>query len=168
MTDITDLAAQGYVKVRMSDDDGYIETAWAVRIEPGVDHFRLENSPFYAYRVSYEDVVEGRLVAEGLYDFVRVVDRSGNRTVRLMFGEEKPDTPYGERILARVVELGCTYEGMFGALISVTVPPSVELSDVAGYLTSTGLNWEYADPKYEDIFGTQDLELERPMDGTGS
>ena len=154
MTERGDLAAQGYVKVRMSDDDGFTETAWAVRVEPGVHYFRLDNSPFYAYRVSHEDVVEGRFVADGFYDFVRVVKRSGNRTVRLMFGEEKADSSYGKSVLARVAELGCSYEGMFSTVISITVPPDVELDEVANYLTSTGLDWEYADPKYEDLFGS--------------
>jgi hypothetical protein len=85
MTDDRGLAEQRYVKVRMSDDHGFTETAWAVRIAPGTDQFRLDNSPFYAYRVSTDDVVEGQFVADGFYDFVRVIERSGNRTVRLMF-----------------------------------------------------------------------------------
>jgi hypothetical protein len=154
MTESGDLASQGYVKVTMSDDDGFTETAWAVRLEPGIDHFRLDNSPFYAYRVSADDVVEGAFVAEGFYDFVRVVKRSGNRTVRLMFGEAKADTPYGQGVLDGVIRLGCSYEGMFNTVMSITVPPTVDLDDVAGYLISTGLTWEYADPTYDDIHGT--------------
>jgi Domain of unknown function (DUF4265) len=155
VTHAEDLAAQGYVKVRMSDDDGYTETAWAVRVEPGVDHFRLDNSPFYAYRVSDEDIVEGREIEDGLCEFVRVVHRSGNRTVRLMFGDESAETPYGHRVLDGVAGLGCTYEGMFGQVVSITVPPDVQLGDVAAYLTATGLDWEYADPTYDDLFGSR-------------
>ena len=156
MSGTADLASQDHVKVKMSDDDGFIETAWAVRVEPGIDQFRLDNSPFYAYRVSYEDVVEGRYVAEGFYDFVRVVKRSGNRTVRLMFRDQKADTPYGKGVLDDVRALGCTAENMFNTVMSITVPPGVELDEVAKYLTSTGLDWEYADPKFEDLFGSGD------------
>jgi hypothetical protein len=148
------LASEGYVKVRMSDDDGFTETAWAVRVEPGVDRFRLDNAPFYAYRVSADDLVEGQFVAEGFYDFVRVVTPSGNRTVRMIFGDEKADTPYGQAVLEDIVGLGCTYEGMFNKVMSITVPPGVELDRVARYLTTTGLNWEYADPTYDDLFGS--------------
>jgi Domain of unknown function (DUF4265) len=148
-----DHAGGEYVKVRMSDDDGFTETAWAVRVTPGVDEFRLDNSPFYAYRVSYMDVVEGRSDGEGLYDFVRVVHRSGNRTVRLMFRDDKAESPYGQRVLDGVTRLGCTFEGMFNTVISITVPADVDLGRVSEYLTSTGLDWEYADPKYEDLFG---------------
>ena len=147
------LAAQGYVKVRMSDNDGYTETAWAVRVDDDRDHFRLDNSPFYAYRVSADDIVEGQFVAEGFYDFVRVVERSGNRTVRLILGDENAETPAGKQILADVVALGCSFEGMFSNVISITVPPAVSLEDVAGLLISTGRQWEYADPTYDDLFG---------------
>jgi hypothetical protein len=147
-----DLAAEGFVKVRMSDSDGFTETAWAQRRSPGEDVFRLDNAPFYAYRVSADDFVEGSLSSEGMYDFVRVVERSGNRTVRLMFGDEKADTPFGEEVLSAILALGCSFEGKFNKLMSITVPPSVSLDAVATYLTSTGLQWEYADPKYEDLF----------------
>lgn len=150
------LAAQGYVKVRMSDGDGYTETAWAVRVRDDVDHFRLDNSPFYAYRVSADDIVEGAPVANGLYDFVRVVQRSGNRTIRLMFGDQTADTPFGADVLERIRELGCSYEGMFDRVMSITIPPTVDLGDVTAYLMSTDLVWEYADPTYEDLFGTDD------------
>lgn len=148
----SDLAEEGFVKVRMSDSDGFTETAWAQRRSPGEDVFRLDNSPFYAYRVSLDDLVEGASVSDGMYEFVRVVERSGNRTVRLMFGDEKSDTPFGEGVLGGILALGCSFEGMFSKLMSITVPPSVSLDAVATYLTSTGLQWEYADPKYEDLF----------------
>ena len=150
-----ELAAQGYVKVRMADDDGDTETLWAVRVQPGVDEFRLDNSPFFAYRVSHEDIVEGRQIAEGFYQFVRVVRPSGNRTVRLIFHEdEQADSRSGRQVLDRLKRLGCSYEGATNRVISITVPPGVQLGHVAEYLTSTGLEWEYADPKYEDLFGT--------------
>jgi hypothetical protein len=147
------LAEQGYVKVRMSDEDGFTETAWAVRVASGKDHFRLDNSPFYAYGVSYEDVIEGRLVVEGMYEFVRVVERSGNRTVRLMFGDERADSAFGKGVIAELHDLGCSVENMFDITMSITVPTGVRLDEVAAYLTSTGLDWEYADPTYSDQFG---------------
>jgi glycopeptide antibiotics resistance protein len=148
------LDRQGYVKVRM-EDQGFVETLWAVRVVPGKDHFRLDNSPFFAYRVSTEDVVEGRLVTEGFYDFVRVVERSGNRTIRLMFADEMADTSERKKLLDGLVALGCSYEGMFGKVISITVRREVDLGGVAEHLTATGLRWEYADPTYDDLFGTR-------------
>ena len=62
-----DLAAQGYVKVRMSDDDGYTETAWALRIRPGEDVFRLDTGAngsvtFHEPAVRKLGLLEGREV----------------------------------------------------------------------------------------------------------
>jgi hypothetical protein len=146
------LADRGYVKVQLSDD-GHIETLWAVRLKPGEDRFRLDNSPFFAYRVSEADIVEGSYVADGFYEFVRVTHRSGNRTVRLTFGDGKADSPEAKRVLDGIVALGCSYEGMFSKLVSITVPPEVRLDELATYLISTGLQWEYANPTYVDLFG---------------
>jgi hypothetical protein len=152
------------VKIRMSDAEGYTETPWASRIESNADLFRLENAPFYAYGVSYEDVVEARplgpRVADGvpMYEFVRVVRRSGNRTVRFNFGDEKADSPTGRRILDDIVGLGCSYEGMFGITMSVTIPAESDLQAVATYLTDTGLRWEYVDPTYEQVHGIRERD----------
>jgi uncharacterized protein DUF4265 len=144
---------QGFVKIRTSGDDGIVETLWAQRIGGRDDCFRLDNSPFFAYRMSADDVVEGSPISPGMYDFVRVVEHSGNRTVRLMFATDRVDSPLGVSVLDRLTQLGCTFENMNNALVSITVPASVSLDAVATYLTSTGLQWEYADPTYDDLFG---------------
>ncbi len=46
----------GMAKVRLSNADGDVETLWASPL--GNDLYRLENSPWYAYGVSWQDVVE--------------------------------------------------------------------------------------------------------------
>jgi hypothetical protein len=149
---VPDYAALGFVKIEMSDDDGNTETPWAERLPDTTNQFRLDNSPFYAYRVSADDIIEAEEVAPGFLRFVRVLGRSGNRTVRLMFGAKKADSAEGKQVLDEIVRLGCTYEGAFSKLMSITVPPDVALEAVATYLTSTGLDWEYADPTYSDLF----------------
>jgi hypothetical protein len=61
-----------FVKVKFveSDDEGDdVETLWAVAL--GNNLFRLDNSPFYAYGVSWQDVVEATEEAEDFYEFVR-------------------------------------------------------------------------------------------------
>jgi len=147
-----DLAAQGYVKVRMAEG-GTIETLWAVRVAPDEDLFRLDNSPFYAYGVSYGDIVTAVQSAPEMYDFVAVVTRSGNRTVRLLLPDDADsEPPASKRILDGLVALGCSYEGAFSRTISMTVPSNVSLTDVAAYLVATGREWEYADPTYDDLF----------------
>lgn len=45
------------VLFRVAEDDGSfrVETLWASAL--GSDEFKLDNSPFYAYSVSWEDIV---------------------------------------------------------------------------------------------------------------
>lgn len=147
------LADQGFVKIEMRDADGFVETAWAQRTHLDRDEFRLDNNPFYAYGVSADDIVEGERIAPGMYRFVRVVRPSGNRSIRVAFETFKADAPEAEPILAGITSLGCDYEGMFGRVIAVNVPPHVDLARVADFLTETGIRWEYANPTYRDLFG---------------
>lgn len=147
------LAEQGFVKIEMRDSDGFVETAWAQRTDPDRNEFRLDNNPFYAYGVSADDIVEGEPIAPGMYRFVRVVRPSGNRSVRVAFETFKSDAPEAHPILAGLKSLGCDYEGMFGRVIAVNIPPHVNLARVADFLTDTGIRWEYANPTYTDLFG---------------
>lgn len=151
--DRSELADQGYVKLEMRDSDGYVETAWAQRTDPSRDEFLLDNNPFYAYGVSAGDVVEGEPIAPGIYRFVRVVRPSGNRSIRVAFETFKADAPEAEPILAGLKSLGCDYEGVFGRVIAVNIPPHVDLARVADFLTDTGIRWEYANPTYSDRSG---------------
>lgn len=59
------------------------ETFWAVRT--GTDLFRLENVPFFAYDLSFGDVVQARPDATGVLIVQRVVARGGHSTLRVIF-----------------------------------------------------------------------------------
>jgi len=74
------------VLFRVPDGDGgtNVETLWAVPL--GEDRYELANSPFYAYDVSWEDIVFAPFnEEEAIPTFSSVVRRSGNRTVRVIF-----------------------------------------------------------------------------------
>jgi hypothetical protein len=144
-------AYPGMVKVELRDGE-FVETVWAETTDVSGE-FRLDNSPFFAYRVSADDVVEATEIADGVYRFNRVIRPSGNRTVRIAFeGEEPADEDAAQPMLDGLVALGCDFEGAFGRLLAVNVPPPVPLEAVADYLTAAGVRWEYANPKYEDLF----------------
>ncbi|WP_342377317.1 DUF4265 domain-containing protein [Myxococcus stipitatus] len=136
------------VKVALRDDDGEVETLWATPL--GAGRYRLENSPFFTYRVSWLDVVEAAPAPDGQLEAQRVVEKSGHRTVRVILDDvTAPESkPFREAFL----RLGCTYEGFQPKLLSIDVPPTASLSQVADFLTAEGVEWEYADPKYEDLF----------------
>ena len=138
-----------YVKIGLRDEDGDVETPWAVSL--GGNLYRIDNTPFFAYRISAGDVVEASAGADGFLFFERVVRKSGHRTVRVMLPESAEVEP-GPTLLADIKRLGCTYEGAYNKLICIDVPPAVSLEAVAEHLTKMGLEWEYADPKYEDLF----------------
>ena len=110
------------VKVALHDDDGDVEILWAT--PRGNEHYRLENSPFFVYGISFLDEVKAPL-AEGLPTFEKVVAKSGHRTVRILM----PDTtaPEAKPHLEGLIELGCSYEGVQPKLLSVDVPPGVSL-----------------------------------------
>jgi len=70
------------VKVLLQEDEN-VETLWANRVGP--DLYRLDNSPFWAYGVSWRDVVEAHPDPDGMLRMSRVVEKSGHRTVRVIF-----------------------------------------------------------------------------------
>jgi hypothetical protein len=145
-------SASDFVKVRLTDAEGRMtETVWATRVGP--DRFKVDNVPWLAYRVSLGDIVQGTEYAPDMYEFVRVVEPSGNRAIRLVLGDAThAKTPAGKAILDGLIELGCGYEGANPRYIGVTVPPAVDLASVADYLVAAGVTWEYANPTWDDLF----------------
>ncbi len=137
----------------MANDDGSaeVETLWATHL--GDDKYKLENSPFYAYGVSWEDVVSAPFSSEeGHPTFERIVSKSGNRTVRVIF-----ETPFqtgneSDQLLQGLVALGCSYEGANPNYVSVNIPPGIELDVVRNYLVEHKATWEHADPTYAALF----------------
>ncbi|HXE52107.1 MAG TPA: DUF4265 domain-containing protein [Tepidisphaeraceae bacterium] len=136
------------VKVGIRDADGNVETPWAQRL--GNNLYRPDNTPFFAYGISADDIVEALPEEDGMLMFVRMVEKSGNRTVRVMLSEPAESEP-GPTLLGIIKRLGCTFEGAYSRLICICVPPNVLLDSLTDRLTRLGLEWEYADPTYEDL-----------------
>lgn len=138
------------VKIRFEDSEGDSETLWATPISQNL--YRLDNSPFFAYGVSWEDLVEARRDDTGMLHFVRRVESSGNRTLRFYFASFRSDDERAKHILETVVKLGGSFEGMQPKLIAVNVPPGVKLATFVDVLSSQPeIDWEYADPTYENV-----------------
>jgi hypothetical protein len=61
----------GLVKILVRGPDGEVETPWARAL--GEDLYELDNTPWYAYGLSWRDVVVARrTAAEAFPEFVRV------------------------------------------------------------------------------------------------
>jgi uncharacterized protein DUF4265 len=139
----------GAVKVLLQEDE-YVETLWADRVGPNL--YRLDNSPFWAYGVSWKDVVEAHPDPDGMLRMTRVAEKSGHRTVRLMFDEGTEESADAQAILSGVNALGATYEGMNPRYLAIDIPPGVELMAIARFLTDRGVQWEHADPRYSQLY----------------
>ncbi len=137
------------VKVLMQDGSD-VETLWAVTVGHGL--YRLDNSPFFTYRVSWQDIVRAEPDVDGVLSFVSVAEKSGNRTVRVIMQTCDTTSKEAKPFLDGLLDLGCGYEGFQPRLVSINVPPEVELQAVADYLIESGHTWEYADPVYDDLF----------------
>lgn len=135
------------VKVELSNAHGDKETLWATPL--GDDLYRLENSPFYAYNVSWQDIIEAQADGDGWLVFVRVVEKSGHRTVRIVLEASNDDAT--SDILAALVALGCTYEGVSARYFSLNAPPQTDFSKACDYLMENEIEWEYADPSYDTL-----------------
>lgn len=140
------------VLFRVTDDDGetIAETLWAIPL--GDDRYELANSPFYAYGVSWKDVVLAPRAPDGMPEFQKILSKAGHKTVRVRL-----DPPYergnvSAKRVDELVALGCSFEGSHNTLISFDVPPEVKLGLVRDYLISIDAEWEHADPTYEELF----------------
>ena len=144
------------VLFRVPNEDGTaeVETLWATPL--GDDKYQLDNSPFYAYSVSWQDIVYAPFhPEEGFPTFERVLSKSGNRTIRVLFDSPvEADNPSG-RVMQGLVALGCDYEGANKHYVSVNIPAGVELESVRQYLIECNATWEHADPTYAELFSDE-------------
>lgn len=118
------------------------ESMWA---EPVKDNeFRLDNIPFFAYGVSYNDTIQVTVREDNLF-FESVVRRGGHSTFRVFLKISDLETKFIEKQFQPFVDLGCSYEGNGQRLFSIDVPPTVDLKKVVDLLEE-GENiskWEY-------------------------
>jgi len=100
---------------------------WAVEVRLG--RYQLRNSPFYAYEVSLEDIVEAERGEDGQLVFKRVTIRGGHSTYRLVLEREISSSDF-QRHWEPLERLGCSYEGKDSRLLSVDVPARADVAAV--------------------------------------
>src|SRR5262249_29615256 len=129
----------------------------------GPNRYRLENSPFYAYGVSWLDIVEARPEEPtGLPVLVGSVEKSGHRTVRLILVPGVKEAPEQQSVLDDLSRLGCSYEGYNPRYFSIDVPPGIALEPIVEYLTRSQQQWEHVDPTYGEIYGDRSSSSDAP------
>lgn len=120
----------GFVKITFRLDPGAwhgstTESVWAEPVEPG--QYRLCNIPFYAFDVSYSDVVEAVEDTDHLV-FSSVARRGGHSTYRLLINEHRRDQL--ESFWKPLAECGCNYEEGHRPLLAVDVPAEADIFEV--------------------------------------
>lgn len=116
------------ITISLSADEwhGYAtETLWAAQTAP--ERFRLENSPFFAKGISYQDEVTVRTNGnESVFEAVAI--RGGHSTYRVMIDRTVTDEVI-QRYWEPLEKLGCTYEGREEKmrLWAIDVPPEADI-----------------------------------------
>jgi hypothetical protein len=112
------------------------ESMWAKPL--GDDLYELHNSPFSAYDLNYLDIVVALSAEPHLKpQVIRVERRSGHQTLRLIFMAETARVER-DNILAKINELGATYENANSTLYSIDIPRTEDYQPLCDQLW----NWE--------------------------
>jgi len=134
------------------DDEVMVETPWAIDL--GNKQYQLKNPPYYFYGLSYDDIFE----AEPMYEdderpyFTKVVKKSGNRTVRIILPESIKESESSKKLLNTIANFDCGYEGTDGErFFVVNIQPHCDFDEVCNFLTDNNIEWEHADPTYEEL-----------------
>jgi len=150
-------ATEGLVRIRIRLDqtDGEPGPAEdAVWAEPlGNDRYQIESCPFFAYGLSRGDVVRAAESAEqGGPVLEDVLEKGGHRTLRIALDPtvDLRSAPV-QRILDRLIGLGCTHELLRPKIVAIDLPPEVDLAPTTEVLQEAAragaLVWEWADPR---------------------
>lgn len=140
------------IKFRVPEgDEIYIENLWAVNL--GNDHYKIDNIPVHAYSVSCGDVVEAIAVGDGMPTFVEVIEKSGNETTRIDFDCHGGDVHGPQTILDALLSKGCSFENWTEDNVSIHIPKGIGWKPIVEYLIEMDVDWDYADPSHEDIYG---------------
>ena len=103
--------------------DHAFETMWARPL--GGDRFQLQNVPFYAYGIGYDDVVEASHAGDR--NLVRtVVERGGHSTYRIFVTNDAALKRFQE-FWYPLERCGCSVERATERLFGVDVPPDADI-----------------------------------------
>ena len=111
--------------LKRAESDYETESVWAERLSE--NRFRILNSPFFVFGVSYEDVIEAEPEGE-IFRFVRVLQRSGRSTYRVILqgGRTVQGVDFADR-WRPFHDRGCTYESANDKYIAVDMPPDTDV-----------------------------------------
>jgi hypothetical protein len=132
------------VKVQFYDQDIGYENIWVLPLGDGT--YCLQNPPFFIYDIALNDVVAAVPDEDCFVHFLRVVRRSGNRTLRARSDFLLQDSEFMSKVKRGLCEMQCQVEAYRNRLLAISVPQEADLHSVMAYLAEMGLAWEYGCP----------------------
>lgn len=142
------------------------EAMWARAL--GGNRYRIENVPFFVYDVNYGDVVEAVERALELKPSVlRVVERSGHRTIRVFFNKEVSEQDRLKH-LGSLRDLHVTFEGKDWRYFALDLEPQANMNAVRDRLdvwhSSDIAAYETCEARVPGSFDDSPRADERPVD----
>lgn len=102
-----------------------IETMWAQPV--GEDRYAIQNVPFFAYELSFDDVVRAPLVA-GQRVVQEIAERGGHSTYRVFLSDGvRADSEAFAVAWKPLNDLGVTFEQANARLLAVDIPVSADI-----------------------------------------
>lgn len=131
------------------EQGGSVEVMYAQPL--GDNRYVLDNSPFYAFDISYCDEFFVNEI-DGEKVFTRIASRGGHSTYRIKIPEGK-DHSYFLTYWPKLKDLGCTYEGSsvnVKRLYAIDMPPGVDVERAYRVMEEyEGQNvWEFEEGHY--------------------
>lgn len=137
-------------QLNAEDQQGFeTENVWAEKV--GENEFLVLNSPFFVFGVSAEDIVSAQRHGNA-YKFDHVVKPGGHSTYRVFLqgGRTIHDESFQSR-WTEISKLGVTFENANDRLVSVDVPPGVDVVSFYALLKQgeDGGVWAFEEGNYE-------------------
>jgi len=111
------------------------ETLWANYL--GDDNYQLDNTPIFAYGVSYGDIVEAKKRTENDFPrYIRTIKNSGHSTYRIIILNQKTisNNAAFDKYWEPLKKLGCSYEGFEDYMLAVDVPLNADINEAYSLL----------------------------------
>ena len=134
------------IDIQFSDHEGRTETLPAAPL--GEARYQMVHSPSFAYGISRGDIFTARETEDACFVMSEVIEKSGNRTVRVLLTRLELDSPEIVAILDKSSALGCDWENILLQMITINVPAEVEMRLLTELLIEKGVWWEISDPDY--------------------
>ena len=114
--------------------DGYppvsMESIWAEETEEG--YLKINNIPFYSKEISFGDIVSVIQKEENYLLYDKTIIHSKNSTLRIVFFNE--NQKFKDKILAKLIDLGCEYEAFNVNFYAINIPIQVDIEEIYNFL----------------------------------